>query len=921
MRSVWAACVLAGSLALTGPQGAKAAEPSTEVHPDLVIGELSNGLEYQILPLDGREGVAFRLLVWVGGQAETDDNRGIAHFVEHMAFRTTRRFADGEMDQAMAQAGAAFGRDHVAYTGRWTTTYHLDLPNAEPGAIATGLTWLRDVGDGLSFLPTEVAAERGVVLAERLDRTWTGQDVEEQETAFHFRPEDSLSPGGAVATLQAMTPEDLKAFHAKWYRPDRALLVVAGDVEPKAMIAELERRLGGWAGAGARPRMPDTPDPEPPTTPVALILPPTRLPAESMACRNAPVPEAEAASLEDEILLEVLNRRLARAAASARGVYSLEFDTTGRYETRQVACLMASHGPMRGLDALNLGQGELRAFAVHGPDQGEIDAAIAEQRARARGALTERANATAAQTADELVYSIAGGQTFLHPHQMMRQVSRVAQGLTPERLQQSFAALWPRDAATTLSVEDTGPTAEAVVAGWRAAAAGAPPEPTAAPRPIDLDLGPMGKVVRREALAQGATRLTFANGLVLNHLASDRAPGSVEMIIRQGPGARQLSAGDFVTASVAASILPYGGIEAASYTALQELNGQWSWDFNVSLGEHGLFVTARSFADQVTPHLALITAHLAKPGFSAETADQMALMAAHMEQEARLNPAEAAATAFARTIWPDTAGAVMDPETYRRMTPEALKQVMTTSMARGPVELTLVGDISETAAIAAAATTLGARPPRPPLPSTPERPPLTYARAPDGPIEVAHLGAAERAAARIYWTRPPLEGEKDQAAALVLSELMELAVTDETRRRRGQTYSPVVDLDGGLEDPHDIALCVEVTPDAASLDPVTDAVRQTARGFVEAPPSAAAIAQVVRPLLTQLEAARLTDSYWAMALGSPFGWDAARKAVDDLAAAVAKVTPTDVHALAVPWLSVPPILVLARPAAPLGDAQ
>ena len=58
-----------------------------------------------------------------------------------------------------------------------------------------------------------------------------------------------------------------------------------------------------------------------------------------------------------------------------------------------------------------------------------------------------------------------------------------------------------------------------------------------------------------------------------------------------------------------------------------------------------------------------------------------------------------------------------------------------------------------------------------------------------------------------------------------------------------------------------------------------------------------------------------------MALGSPFGWDAARKAVDDLGAAVAKVTPADVHALAIPWLSVPPILVLARPAAPLGDAQ
>ena len=139
---------------------------------------------------------------------------------------------------------------------------------------------------------------------------------------------------------------------------------------------------------------------------------------------------------------------------------------------------MASHGPQMGLDALNLAQGELRAFAVHGPDQGEIDAAVAEQRAKARGALTERANATAAEIADELVYSIAGGGTFLHPHQMMRQVSRGAPSLTPERLRQTFAALWPEDAPPTLSVEEAGATAEAVISGWRAAAAGPLPRPT-----------------------------------------------------------------------------------------------------------------------------------------------------------------------------------------------------------------------------------------------------------------------------------------------------------------------------------------------------------------------------------------------------------------------------------------------------------
>lgn len=913
-------------LALVGLPGAVAAESPPEAHPDLVIGELSNGLEYRILPLAGREGVSFRLLVWVGSQAEDDANRGIAHFVEHMAFRTTRRLADGEMDQAMARAGATFGRDHLAYTGRWTTTYHLDLPRRDTATVGLGLDWLRDVGDGLSFLPAEVASERGVVLAERLDRMWTGEAAEEQETAFHFRPEDNLGPGGAAATLRAMTAQDLKAFHGKWYRPDRALLVITGDIEPEGMVAELERRLGGWAGAGVRPRMPDTPDPQPPEAPVALVLAPSRLPAQSMACRNAPAPDPEAEGaaeiLQRDVLLQILNRRLGRAAATTRGVYSLEFDTTGRYEARQVACILAGHGPEMGQDALILAQGVLRNFAVRGPDQDEIDAALAQQRAKARGALTDRANATAAQIADELVYSIPAGRPFLHPHQMMRQVSRGAPGLTPERLRETFTALWPEAAPPTLSVEAAGLGDAAVVAAWTAAAAGPLPPPIIAPSPIDLNFGPRGKVVRRETLEEGTVRLTFANGLVLNHLASDRAPGSVEIRLRLGPSARQLSAETYVTAALAAATLPYAGIEAASYAALQELNAHWGWDFDIEFGDHGLGVSARSFAGQVGPHLSLITAHLATPGFSDETADQMAMLAAYIEQERRLHPGEAAQAVFARTIWPDTAGAVSDPATYRRLSPADLKRIITRELAAGPAELTLVGDITEAEAIAAAAASLGALPARPKLARGPERPPLDYARAPDGPITVTHQGSSERAAAQIYWTRPPIIGLKSQAAALALSELLDLAVTEETRRRRGQTYSPIVDLDGGLDDPHHIALYVEVTPDAAGLDAVIAAVRQTAQAFVDAPPSPQALDQVVRPLLSELEAAEQTDSYWALALASPKGWDAARADVSGLGAALAALTPGDIHALASDWLSTPPIIVLARPdAAPMGDAQ
>ncbi len=921
----WTKCALAGWIVLSAGSCAGPSSAQDE-HPDLVRGELSNGLAYVILPMADADGVSFRLMVRVGSQAEGPENHGIAHFVEHMAFRSTRNFADGEIDQVMAQAGAASGWDHNAFTGRWTTTYHLDLPTPDAANMARGLDWLRDVGDGQVFRPEEVSAERGVVLAERLDRLRSGDATDEQETSFHFRPEDNLTPAGSVATLNALTPDDLRAFHAKWYRPDRSVIIVTGDIETTEMAAELERRLGGWAGAGTRPRMPSSPAPEPPKTSVALVLPPVRLPAQSLACRNTSVAEDDdydpADELRETVLLSIVNQRLSRAAAATPGVYYLGFEAPAWYETRRVVCVRATHAPQRALEGLSLAQSTLRSFAAEGPTQAEIDAAVASQRAFVRGALTSYASATAAEMADELTGLEEYGRPFLAPHQRMRQVSRVASGLTPETLVAAFDALWPETTPPTLSIEDSGMTPPAVVASWKAGAEAALAASFPPPEPLTYDFGPEGRVVRREALAQGAVRVTFANGLVLKHMATDNAPGFVQILIRMGPSAGELSPAEFVLASSAASVLPMAGVEGRSYDALQELNAQWDWAFEATLADAGLIVAAQSFASQTSAQLTLILAHLVAPGFDAELADPLALLAASLEQEARLNPIDAIETAFSRTIWPDTAGAAVDPDTYRRLRPADLRAALTPFLTTGPVELTLVGDISEDDAVLLAARTLGARPARPPHRRGPERPPLDYSAAPSRPIEVTHQGPAGRSAARIYWTRPPVQPIEDQAAAMILADLLETAVVEETRRRQGRTYSPTADLDGHLDDPHDIALYVEVTPEARRLDEVVETVRQAAAGFVAAPPSLEALEQARRPLLTQLEAAGRSDAYWASALANPADWDVERTELDRLSQAVAKMTPADVHALARPWLSTPPIIVLARPvAAPLGDAQ
>lgn len=925
MRFWWAAAALAAIAVFGTGLKAEAAEPIQEAHPDLVTGTLSNGLDYLILPQPRQTGVSFRLLVWVGSQAETPQTRGIAHFVEHMAFRSTRHFADGAVEAAMAEAGAALGQDHNAYTSRWTTAYQLDLPSADAAAIARGLTWLRDVGDGILFRPEEVAAERGVVLVERLDRQRSGDANDDLETAFHFRPEDTLSPGGEAATLTALTPEDLRAFHTQWYRPDRSELVVTGDVDAKDIIAQLETHFGSWAGAGARPRMAETLAPDPPGAPAALILAPARLPPQSMACRNTATPvegrNPRAGTLDQDVLYEILNRRLARAVALTAGIYQLQFAAAGQYATRQVSCVRAVHAPGAGPIAIGMAQATLRTFAAQGPTPAEIDAAVAGERAKARGALTELSSATPAEIADALLYATTYGRPFLHPHQTMRQISRRAPQLSPQDLTRAFQAIWPAASPPTLSFEDGAVSAETALALWQAGEAAPLAEPLPPPRPLAHDFGQPGRVLRHKDLGGGVKALTFANGLVLKHKASDLAPGWVEIIIRMGPSARSLRQRGDAAAPVAAQILPMAGLETHTYGALQELFPDWDWAFAAVLTDDGMVIRNQSFAVHVTPQLAMITAHLAAPGFNAQMADNLALVAAHLEQENRLNPVSAVDFAVGQALWPVTHGTALDPETYRRLTPEALRQALKPYLDTGPVELILVGDITEAQAIEAAARTLGARPPRPLSRPGPAQAPVDLAQAPPNRIEVTHQGPAERAAARLSWAHPPMGEVKTRAAALALSSLLEAAVIDETRRRRGRTYSPAAELSNPLDGPDPVWLHMALSPEARNLDEVTEAVRQTARRLVDAPPDSEALEQIRRPLLAELEAMARSDAFWAHLLASPEPWETTRTELDDLHRAVAALTPDDLHDLARAWLSQPPFIVLARPGAvPMGDA-
>jgi predicted Zn-dependent peptidase len=209
----------------------------------LRVGTLKNGFTYYILPNRYPEGEAvYRLFVKAGSLYEEDRQRGLAHFLEHLAFNGTENFPEDAIIRVLERHGASFGKDLNAHTSYGETVYKLQLPTTSEALVDTTLLVLRDWARGLTIDSLQVEKERGVILSERLQRRKAGQAASD---AFL----DEILGGsryalrrtiGDTLVIQNCTVKDIRDFYECWYRPSLMALAVVGDVDPDAIEARIK---------------------------------------------------------------------------------------------------------------------------------------------------------------------------------------------------------------------------------------------------------------------------------------------------------------------------------------------------------------------------------------------------------------------------------------------------------------------------------------------------------------------------------------------------------------------------------------------------------------------------------------------------------------------------------------------------------
>ena len=229
-----------------------------KLDPEIVVGQLDNGLTYYVYENDEPEDVAYlRLVVRAGSLQEDEDQQGLAHFVEHMAFNGSTNFDSGEIINFLESIGMEYGPHLNASTGYEETIYYLKIPTDNPANIKKSMMVLADFAGEVSFKEQAFENERKVVIEEW--RTSLGSSERQLEKLKQISFENSKyalrNPIGKVDLIKTFDPQRARDFYYEWYRPELMAVIAVGDFEKENIVSLIKEHFSPLTNpTQARPR-------------------------------------------------------------------------------------------------------------------------------------------------------------------------------------------------------------------------------------------------------------------------------------------------------------------------------------------------------------------------------------------------------------------------------------------------------------------------------------------------------------------------------------------------------------------------------------------------------------------------------------------------------------------------------------------
>jgi zinc protease len=720
-------------LLVTFPGLARAASPADEklpTDPALVTGTLPNGLAYIIRQHKNPEGrVGIWLHVASGSLNETEAQRGLAHYLEHMAFNGTANFPPGSVVPFFQSLGMAFGRDQNAFTGFDQTTYTLTLPGGGRDLVEKGMLYMADIATRMSLEPAEIDSERQVILEEKRARSSARQRAQDQ---FFERlaPESTLGrrlPIGIEQTINSVTRPDFQDYYSRWYVPSNMTVIVVGDTDP-AMVAEVITQQFGAGRAVPRPAPHDAGVKPTAGQRAIVVTDPELTRAEVSIARIAP-PRGPATTvgrerreLVERIGMWAFDRRTSAEIAAGRVSFLAadasmqEWPGTMRMITLEATGLPGTWRAM--LKDLGIA---LQRARLHGFTDREVQDARVALLADAEEGVRREATRPAREVLRQLNGDVTRWSRPMSAAQTLALLQRLLPGITAREVSDAFATAFDPSRALfigELPASDDVPSEARLLALGRAAVAVKPGKPVDVARATTLLAAlPRGGAVVESVphAASDVTSLWLDNGVRVHHRHMDQRKNEASIAITLAGGPIQETAANRGITEAALRAWERPATSRLSSTQIRDLMTGAKVRVRGAATGDTVTLTVSGDAAELERGLQLAYLLLTDPLIEQPALEQWRDAEAQRITQRKTQPMQVLVDTSAAAIYPrgEVRPKSLTVEQVRAITRPAAQAWLRRLITEAPIEVAVVGDVDRETATRLVARYLGALPARP----------------------------------------------------------------------------------------------------------------------------------------------------------------------------------------------------------------
>jgi zinc protease len=787
----------------------------------LVTGTLPNGLSYIVMKHANPPG---RAAMWIhvssGSLNEKDNQRGIAHYLEHMAFNGSENFPPGSVVDFFQSMGLRFGQDQNAFTSFDQTTFQLSFPDVKPETLAKGMQFFSDVSGKLLLKPEEIDKERQVILEEKRTRAGGRQRIQDYVL-------ERLAPGSLVgqrlpigidATLMKMSRPDFVDYYDHWYVPSNMTVIVVADADPKVVIDQITKSFG----AGEKKPKPVDQDPKvSPTQGVRAVVASdkelTQASIEMMRLWPKQTPTTTVGDMRRDIVQQMgtmaFNRRIgAKLDKGGTAYLSARASGSQLFNTAFATSVNCDGEAAKWKDMIAEAGADLQRARLHGFTQRELDDIKTEMVSQAERQVTQESTMPAGRIIQGINGALAQEDTITSAKQELELLNKLLPTITKEEVGKVFAdqfdmtnvvfvAEFPSEMAGGVPSES-----DVIVEGTKALQA-KPAAEAEESRPTALlsKLPTPGKVVDESEHA--ATKVLSGwldNGVRFHYRFMDYHKDQASITISLAGGSIQETPENRGIAELAGVAWSHPATSTLTHTNIRDIMNGKKARAGGGVGLDTMNVNVSGSPADMEAAMQQAYLMLTDPVIEKSAYDQWKIRQLRSAEERKKVVDGIFLETMSSTIYPATEVRTqpLTVEQIRKQTPEASQKWLRDAIAAAPIEVSIVGDISKDEAMKLLTTYVGSLPKREQIAAT-TLDSLRKIERPKGPrtVEKTVDTETDKADVAVGFYACDMNNVQDRRNLLIASRIVSTRMLKLIREEEQLAYSPRAGLRPGVEFP------------------------------------------------------------------------------------------------------------------------